>query len=86
MRRDDATKILRKFLTEYADSIRSVSLITSKNYGSNDYTLQIGATLDKETRQSLRVLLNVHGYVMKESRGFILIERKHLTDPALLAY
>jgi hypothetical protein len=85
LRRDDATKILREFLTEYADSIRSVSLIPSKNYCSDDYTLQIGATLDKETRQSLRVLLNVHGYVMKESRGFIIIERKHLTDPALLA-
>ena len=85
LKRDDATKILRDFLSEYDNSIQHVSLITPKNFGSKEYILRIKATLTKDTRESLRMLLKLNGYAMEESRGFILIDKETLNQPAFLA-
>lgn len=83
LRREEATKILREFFSEHSSCIYCVSLIASEN-SSEGYRLQIGATLDKESRVCLRMSLRVNGYVMKESRGFILIDKKSLNQPAHL--
>ena len=76
--------ILRDFLSEYASSIQHVSLIASETHGSKEYKLRIRATLNKESRESLRMLLKLNGYAMEETRGFILIDKK-INKPALLA-
>jgi len=86
LKRDDATKILREFLSEYDSSIQHVSLMTSENFGSKEYILRIKATLNKDARESLRMLLKLNGYAMEESRGFILIDKETLKQHALLAY
>ena len=77
--------ILREFLSEYANSIQHVSLIASETHGSKEYTLRIRATLNKDSRESLRMLLKLNGYAMEETRGFILIDKKTLSQPSLLA-
>ena len=84
LKRDDATRILREFLSQYDSSIQHVSLIMSENFGSEDYTLRIKATLNKDARESLCMLLKLNGYAMKETRDFILIDKK-INKPALLA-
>jgi hypothetical protein len=74
LKRDEATTILRKFLSEYSNTIHHVSLIKSENHGCRGYRLQIGANLNRKNIDSLRELLKLNGYVMEEWRGFILID------------
>jgi hypothetical protein len=78
--------ILRDFLSEYDSSIQHVSLIASEKFGSKEYILRIRATLNKDSRESLRMLLKLKGYAMKEKNGVILIDKKPLNQPQLLAY
>lgn len=77
--------ILRDFLSEYDSSIQHVSLIASENFGSKEYILRIRATLNQDSRKSLRMLLKLKGYAMEEKSGFILIERKPLNQLPILA-
>jgi hypothetical protein len=85
LKRDEATTILRDFLSEYASSVQHVSLIAAEKFGSKEYILRIRATLNQDSCESLRMLLKLKGYVMEEKSGFILIDNKPLNQSPLLA-
>lgn len=78
--------ILREFLSEYDSSIQHVSLIASEKFGPKEYILRIRATLNHDSRESLRMLLKLKGYAMEEKSGFILIDKKTLNQPPRLAF
>jgi hypothetical protein len=81
VKRSEAVEVLRDIFAAIGESLimNSVSLDSNDSIllkGSDRYEIKIRCTLDKESKNSIRRVLEKHKLEMKEDRDFLILHSK----------